>query len=378
MTLSFDFEGETSGQPNEMRSNPLTKSTSPLSQFWIAGKLNGVDWYQLMSDVVPHLGTDQKESVLNIAGYKNINPLFIITHLVLEHQSSLANPSSASSETVESVRKMTDLLHEQFLQTGDDNGEPKNQPIDELSKLRNVFDGNDEKLNAYVELYGKLFSGYVDNSESSFAAPIPEDREDFSLTWPWPVKEQWWVGGTHGHNGIWSSLDIQSLDNHGCTWKNDDCKLRGDCCVVDDVPDVLAMSSGTVSSVISKCAIRIVHSSGYGVKYYHMSDLRLKPGDYVQKGQAIGKYAGDYPTALCDGGKSEGPHLHMDLVDYNGNQLSLHDRYINGYRVNAGIKEYDTDCSRCWFEKGCIKYCPYGDPPITHDLESVSGKRMQL
>ena len=103
----------------------MTKSTSPLSQFWIAGKLNGVDWYQLMSDVVPHLGTDQKESVLNIAGYKNINPLFIITHLAIEHQSSLANPSPDSSEIGDSVRKMTDLLHEQFLQTDDDNRESK-------------------------------------------------------------------------------------------------------------------------------------------------------------------------------------------------------------------------------------------------------------
>ena len=368
--IHFALLGEGIGQPNKSEADDLSKPTSPLSQFWIAGKLNAVDWYQLMSNEMPHLRMDQKESVLNIAGRRNINPLFIITYMILEHQPSLDNPSPDSSKLLDSARKMADLLHEQFLQAGDAKEKHINPPNDELSKFRNVFGGEEEKLKAYVELYGQLFTRHIENFQSPLTAV--EDREEFSLTWPWPVKEQWTVGGTHGHNQIWSGLDMNAFGGT-CRWDNAACKDNGDCCV-EATPNLLAMSSGTVSSVISKCQIRINHSSGWGISYYHMDDLKFKPGDYVQKGQVIGKYAGDYPTAICEGGKSAGPHLHMDLHS-NGQAHSLDGKVINGYKVHAGQKDYDTDCSRCWFEKGCMKYCPYHNP-ITHDVESGPGKHI--
>ena len=130
-------------------------------------------------------------------------------------------------------------------------------------------------------------------------------RDTFQLTWPWPDGESWRVGGTHGHYGIMSSLDISSFMTD-CKWRSKDNKCN------ETTPLIYAMHSGIVSDV-TKCRMIITHPTGWAIKYYHMDDIRFKDGDYVSTSEVIGRYAGDYETALCNGGGSVGPHLHIVL-----------------------------------------------------------------
>ena len=173
------------------------------------------------------------------------------------------------------------------------------------------------------------------------------------MTWPWPEGESWRVSGTHHAitNGVWSSLDM--LDGKGtCDWKVDHS-------CTEDTPLVYSMFTGTVRS-ISKCQLTIVHSTGWGIKYYHMDKIMVKPQENVKRNQPIGRYAGDYKTALCHGGVTIKPHLHIDLMNPSGSFTSFDGQIINGYKIKAGIIDYDTDCSRTYFEKNNNKYCPSG------------------
>ena len=184
---------------------------------------------------------------------------------------------------------------------------------------------------------------------------IPNDREDFSMTWPWPVGVKWRVGGTHGHNYVWSSLDVDD-GNVKCDWRVDEG------CVEDTTPLVYAMNSGTVRIEEDPCALNILHESGWGTSYYHTSDLMVSHGEQVQKGQPIGRYAGDKKTALCDdNGITSAPHLHIGLFkEVNEFRVpkTLDGACINGYTVHAGTSNYDYDCNQCWFEKDNDRICP--------------------
>ena len=199
----------------------------------------------------------------------------------------------------------------------------------------------------------KSASEYASRVDDRLVDIIPNNREDFSMTWPWPVGVAWIVGGTHGNN--WSSLDVTD-GNFKCDWRVDEE------CVEDSTPLVYAMSSGTVIIEIDPCALNILHPSGWGTSYYHTSDLMVSQGEQVQMGQPIGRYAGDKKTAICDNnGRSAAPHLHIGLFKVvNGKRESktLDGACINGYTVHAGTVKYDYDCNRCWFEKENDRICP--------------------
>ena len=177
------------------------------------------------------------------------------------------------------------------------------------------------------------------------------------MTWPWPEGEAWLVSGTHTYGGpgrskVWSSLDM--LDGKGkCNWiSNKNC--------TEDTPLLYAMFSGKIGKMVTKCKLSIVHSTGWTVDYYHMDKIIVKPLQHVRKGQPVGRYAGNYKTALCHGGGSVKPHLHIDLVNPSGSYKSLDGWKINEYKIHAGIRDYDTNCNRSYFEKNDIKYCPSG------------------
>ena len=192
---------------------------------------------------------------------------------------------------------------------------------------------------------------------------IPNNQEDFSMTWPWPVGVEWKVGGTHGNNKIWNSLDVTD-GNYKCDWRVDED------CVEDTTPLVYAMNSGTVMIEADPCKLHILHASGWGTSYYHTSDLMVSQGEQVQMGQPIGKIAADHKTSICcvinkEGkkvcGKSNAPHLHMGLFKVvNGVKESktLDGACINGYTVHAGTTDYAYDCNQCWFEKENDRICP--------------------
>ena len=175
------------------------------------------------------------------------------------------------------------------------------------------------------------------------------------MNWPWPKGSKWVsFGGSHssdGNGNVHSSLDF---------WRPTLCFFWG--C---DTPWVYSAHSGRVANrPFSRCNVRIVHSSDWQTDYYHMDDLLVSPGQYVEQGQLLGRYANDYETATCNGGSSLGPHLHFSLVNPVGEYESLDGWNISGYRITMSNKNYDRDCSKTYFEKNGRKYCHL--EPLSH------------
>lgn len=75
--------------------------------------------------------------------------------------------------------------------------------------------------------------------------------------------------------------------------------------------DVLSTGYGTVMEAGFKSKagnyITILHEGDFTTKYYHLSDISVKPNDIVKQGQVIGK--------VGNSGKSKMPHLHYEVLN---------------------------------------------------------------
>lgn len=100
----------------------------------------------------------------------------------------------------------------------------------------------------------------------------------------------------------------------------------------DEGVPVMASNNGRVliADYLIQTGNTIIIEHGFGLKtwYYHMSELNVKTGDMVEKGQIIGKVGST--------GFSTGPHLHFSS--------SINNAYINPITlINEGVPLLDID-----------------------------------
>jgi len=92
---------------------------------------------------------------------------------------------------------------------------------------------------------------------------------------------------------------------------------------------VQAMGDGLVTYSGEKAGygllVEITHDSALLTRYAHNSELRVKVGDRVQKGQAIAQ--------VGSSGRSTGPHLHFEVLR-NGNPVNPQ-RYLRLHQASA-------------------------------------------
>lgn len=81
--------------------------------------------------------------------------------------------------------------------------------------------------------------------------------------------------------------------------------------------DVIAIAAGVVVYAGRRDGygnmVEIEHGDGYVTRYAHQSDLRVRQGDIVRRGDALGK--------LGSTGRSTGPHVHVEVLK-NGRHVN--------------------------------------------------------
>lgn len=163
---------------------------------------------------------------------------------------------------------------------------------------------------------------------------------------PWEIGDTWAGGGAHSraHN---------SLDFWGrwVPWGGDTSPYW-----------VAAMQSGT-ARVWSSCSIDIVHPNGWVTHYYHLDHIQVADGASVQRNDRIANYADNKAQAICSGGGSSGPHVHMS-ISHEGNGVAVDSANVDftAFSHHSGPGDYNTNCSESWynhFSEG--KICPNDD-----------------
>mgnify|MGYP001588050244 CR=1 FL=1 len=176
---------------------------------------------------------------------------------------------------------------------------------------------------------------------------------------PWEIGETWAGGGAH--SGAHQSLDFWA----GWTpWGGDTSPYW-----------VAAMQSGT-ARVWSSCGMTIVHPNGWVTDYYHLDNIQVTDGSFVERNDRIANYADNEAQATCSGGWSSGPHVHMS-ISYEGSGVSVHSSNVDftAFSHNEGVGDYDSNCNTSWYNhytegKVCpnrrqlLNNAPAADPPL--------------
>ncbi|KAF7766093.1 LasA protease [Pseudoalteromonas undina] len=347
------------------------------TQFVFNDSLLNEDWDNFFSLHASAI-EDKKELILHWAGYTSINPKVILA--LIEQQSGLLSNPNADIENPlagitdkrgfdAQVKDVVMKLSQRFYaykqwQESQDKLKKRNQATQTTSstaataalvslfadsdRLASNSKNNQQTLTEFLATFDRVFPSNTSQLQRSLNS-VDQNNEkqllaaSFEMNLPWP-SGYWYSGGAHSNTGSgypYSSLDF---NNGSGGWGA-------------NTPFVQAAHGGTVTR-FSSCNIRVTHASGYSTNYYHMSNLQYSSGDYVQPGAWLGRYANNYNQALCEGGQSSGPHVHFTLL-YNGQQVSLHNKYISEHRIDVGSSNYDTNCNRFYFERYGYRTCAW-------------------
>jgi len=151
---------------------------------------------------------------------------------------------------------------------------------------------------------------------------------------PWPRGEEWSGGGVHG-NSVKDSLDFWgSFTNWGGNTSN----------------DWVSAAQVGVARVWSSCGMTVIHPNGWETFYYHLDNIQVDDMDDVVINERISNYANNIDQALCQGGGSSGPHIHMS-IKYDGSPVAIKEANLDftSWKHHAGEGNYDGDCERSYY-----------------------------
>lgn len=236
----------------------------------------------------------------------------------------------------------------------------ENRPADQLAASRAVT-ATANALGIDLALPGEL--AYARTTKTAKGLPSPL----FSYFQPpWQTGETWAGGGAHGGtgSGTQNALDFWA-DYRG--WGEDLSQWW-----------VAAMQDGT-ARVWSSCGMAIVHGNGWVTDYYHLDNIQVADNGSVQRNSRIANYADNVDQALCSGGSSSGPHVHMSL-SFNGSRVPINEDMVDfsAFSHHVGEGQYDSNCDRSYYthySQG--KVCPnydrlLNDAPLTLPAEIFS------
>lgn len=279
----------------------LTINVSLAETWKLDARFASLDIVKMVKQDYPQL-SDKAELISHYSGYYSINPFVLSEYLLIDRVDvdETANLISMTLKQNKRLNKSINLKH--------------------IHALRSKYKLTNQKQKA--------------NSDNMPALDLPYDH-----------TRGWFFGGVHTWTGDNNGSPMSSIDlarSWNSNWGDD---LTGDW--------VAAAHDGIVTRY-SSCFIRITHSSGWATDYYHLDNTQFNTGDEVRAGDKISNYADTLAQAICQGGHSQGPHVHFALVK-DGERYALHDVELSKWKIHPGTSSYDYSTQRMWLIKNGVK-----------------------
>jgi murein DD-endopeptidase MepM/ murein hydrolase activator NlpD len=142
-----------------------------------------------------------------------------------------------------------------------------------------------------------------------------------------PVVTSTYGPRTGGHSDFHHGVDIlypRVLEPLRLPWTS----ANGRWAVPDDVP-ALAIADGTVSKagrIGTGDRVRVEHGAGIASGYFHMRNLRVRPGDRVKRGQPLG-------TVSYDPSRQDPALNHLHFEYYSGGSAVNPSSVLSGAEI---------------------------------------------
>ena len=304
--------------------------------------LHVVNWRNIAKSRLPSLNQDRVDYVMSISGALSINPLILITILMIDSD-LMKEPTNKKFHR--QFRQISEKIARTHLENGDN---PEYETLEGL--LRQIYREDGQKFQKFLQIYPRLHAELhlplISETESLNLIEREEDLRP-SLQWPWQEGHCWEIGPTHGGaiegltKYVPSSLDMGPSLYIG--WNHDYDFLGSD-------GSIVASHTGTVY-IHSTCSLEI-KAGRYSTFYLHIRVSESLTNDIlVKQGDVIGtiERRPDQANCLCNWdierySCSTGPHLHWE-VRRDGRPISLNDMRVGDIKIRAGKYERDQSCT---------------------------------
>ncbi|GAB3060927.1 M23 family metallopeptidase [Stenotrophomonas tumulicola] len=339
-----------------LRSQDLVYGYDEMFDFDIAG------W---LATHAPHLSA-QAETISHWAGFSGISPKALIA--LMELHSGVVGNVQATAGVMQrpfgtlvartgfgpQLREVAETLRDAMYDHDDTRTSgpvalSKGNPLRTLYAVSGLAAARGDTLadTGFTDVYRRLFNTSPQARPASrfiAAQPMADTPPTNLLQFPYPLGEKWHVGGAHTNSG-WGRFPMSSLDMFkGGGWGSN---LSNHW--------VSASAAGTFKRH-SSCMAEIVHAGGWSTTYYHLMNIRHATGAEVGANAPIANPANTRSQALCNGGRSTGPHEHWSLKS-NGRQHHLNGVTLSSYLIKATGSSYDTNCTRFNLSRNGRTYC---------------------
>lgn len=346
---------------DEPQANALPAASHPL--IYSYQEMFEFDIEAYLASQAPHL-LPYAETISHWAGYSSISPRVLLTLIDLQSgllseprrgllKNRLATPLPGLSQRQGFAGQVQDVadqlarhLYQQPALQAAEFGPRSKEPLSYLLQAPAGEPAPGRQLLDFSSRYQQLFG-------DAFASPGLQALPDVTplagpangfLQFPFPLGQNWHVGGAHTNTGS-GSYPMSSLDmSQGGGWGSNQSGVW-----------VAASAAGSFKRH-SSCFAEIVHSGGWSTTYYHLMNVQYNTGASVAKNTRIANPANTQAQALCNGGASTGPHQHWSLKQ-NGSWVHLNTVYLSGWQVTATGSSYDTNCNRFYLSKNGVKKC---------------------
>ena len=176
------------------------------SHFRFSGWMHHVNWRSVIENSATFMNNGKQEILQSLAGAHSINPLVLLTSVIVEDKLDLANTHLSDQDFFNGLKRLSTLLvrsHNQFQRSA---YRPKINSA--MSSVWLTLHEKDETLSHFIDMYHTLLSQNKISLVTSRKDRSSKGRNinlKSSMVWPWKDSECWELSPTH--NGVAASGD---------------------------------------------------------------------------------------------------------------------------------------------------------------------------
>ena len=165
--------------------------------------LHSVDWKNLIRRSFPLLPNHRKDSILHIGGEYSINPLVLLTKVLLDEEENSSYSQRSDKEFSKNLKQFANKLSIHYQEGCLPNDEPQISPT-EYSFTKVVQDDN-KTLTKFMYTYHKMAKRYDLPVKLQRKVSKRDDSQGISLVLPFSKDECWTMSGN-------ISFDLNSVN----------------------------------------------------------------------------------------------------------------------------------------------------------------------
>ena len=156
--------------------------------------LHNVDWRNVIRRSFPLLPNHRKDSILHIGGEYSINPLVLLTKVLLDETENSSYSQRSDKDFSKNLKQFANKLSIHYQEANLPNDKPEISPI--KRSFTKVFQDDNKTLTKFMYTYHEMAKRYELPVKPQRKVSKREDSQGISLVLPFSKDECWTMSGS--------------------------------------------------------------------------------------------------------------------------------------------------------------------------------------